>query len=694
MARATKVRAELDWPGQGLRILDAIASRHGSRYAIDGNGRSRVPHDSVAILATRGAKVCFCDLSSSSFSPHGPSPIRLFLGEALAYSPRVVTPDGKPVAGVTVAVGCKDSPGNHLFLATTGDDGGASFDVPPSLPPITLARLMIASRDAVQADLSLGGSPQLKLPNCAKVSVVASNVPPGSSVAWQLTRTDSDIKMQVQSRRAPDSTVHANAEWVQPGPLWRLEPIIDGVRAAPPLDLPPLTAGETTVVKWEMPTDGRLRLRVLSSNREPLQSAMLVVRFSDGVSTEYRVTTNAQGHLDLPFGGGLEVAKKLYLRHTDGLRGATLASVRLALPQSGAGGLDLGDVVLADEKVAASGRVLDELGQPVSGLWLWVPVDGHDGRFDQRTAITAADGSFSIRMSDPHPPQLEVRVRDEGWFAATATTQISTGTSSEKIVVRPAAFIRFGLVGMPTDAQGSFQIECRPSGGDERGYRVDVKPAGGLVRVPAGHWDLLFRWFEDGSCVDEIKNVIVEPGTEVHDPRLMDYDWRKWAGILHLRLRHTDSTAMSQCTVRQTFTWKMGTMQRRWQASDGELTLFVPKHGADLTLDPNDESLAPVELRSATGNRVVRFGKGARVLAMLATVPVVPEGVTIQGTLVGPESDTSIDQTEFDSAGHAYLYAPSIGKWRVLLSLRKGAPSGLATFCVGRFVRGRACGGA
>lgn len=56
---------------------------------------------------------------------------------------------------------------------------------------------------------------------------------------------------------------------------------------------------------------------------------------------------------------------------------------------------------------------------------------------------------------------------------------------------------------------------------------------------------------------------------------------------------------------------------------------------------------------------------------MLATVPAVPAGVTIHGTLCSSDSDTPIDRAEFDSAGHAYLYAPSVGKWRILLSLRK-----------------------
>jgi len=220
--------------------------------------------------------------------------------------------------------------------------------------------------------------------------------------------------------------------------------------------------------------------RVLDARGRPLQGADVrraeatllgaTTRHPDDAPSVDATTTGADGRFDLAVGGGDRVALRFGADGCEWLR----RSVTLAAGAT----VDLGDLQLADG-VQLSGRVVDSLGQPVSGARITRPRDGGDvivffGDEEQgeHLATSGADGAFAVRR---HPAGAWTLTASHARHPRTTLEgeALRSGERREGLVVTMADGVSVaGFVNdLPADGR-RFSVRAQPIGARDESPRL------------------------------------------------------------------------------------------------------------------------------------------------------------------------------------------------------------------------------
>ena len=147
------------------------------------------------------------------------------------------------------------------------------------------------------------------------------------------------------------------------------------------------------------------------------------------------------------------------------------------------------DIACESLPIVARGVVVDRAGKPVTGIslgvqcrqWQWLPLD--------------ATGAFTLRAPKPLPARADLRLPD-GWFFAEppyAGPSITLGEGALRVVVQPAARLRFRAEGLPKSPLHQFEFALLAA--DDTSAHFDLRPdlSGTELRIPAGHWHFVVR---------------------------------------------------------------------------------------------------------------------------------------------------------------------------------------------------------
>ncbi len=143
--------------------------------------------------------------------------------------------------------------------------------------------------------------------------------------------------------------------------------------------------------------------------------------------------------------------------------------------------------------------------------------------------------------------------------------------------------------------------------------------------LPEGAWNLVFS--VQGTEVGRIDNVHVTAGAETRDARLLDFDWRRLANLVTIRLEDehgqpTDEADVHYCLSADGSMWC-------GRPRNGVAHVLVPKQGARLIVRPRDLRCIPIPLDGVAGEHVIRIGAGATVAVRVPKVASLPPGAEL-----------------------------------------------------------------
>ncbi|MEC7583161.1 MAG: carboxypeptidase-like regulatory domain-containing protein [Planctomycetota bacterium] len=281
-----------------------------------------------------------------------------------------------------------------------------------------------------------------------------------------------------------------------------------------------------------------LSVRILDRSGEPVEAEGVGITFVDArQALGFERTTDEQGRLEVvvPQGYRESDETEIYLtRRCEEGGEVSFSGQSLTLPEElPAARFDLGDCQLDEVPVQLAGRVVDEQGQPLSGVSIQVR-RVFDGRHEMfvvggglfgRFARTDAEGRFELRHTFEEMSGLEVTL--EGYYLEEMPDWSRGDTDLEFVMARagkvvasikdpPGPFLRLTLVG-EADPQQTLRGTEHPTLGEA--HRTWMVPPGTYKLCLSTR---LSYQAEEDVVVDQI---LVEAGQEVQDRRLQDIDW-------------------------------------------------------------------------------------------------------------------------------------------------------------------------
>jgi protocatechuate 3,4-dioxygenase beta subunit len=354
-----------------------------------------------------------------------PTPLRIVLRPTARVSGRVVDPDGKPVAGATVAVseGGRELSSSRLMgvepkQGVADDEGGFVFaDVAPG--PFGLSAEAPRHQSAELRGLEVKPGQEL-----AGLEIV---LPPGASVEGRVLSPEGDPVPNAgvavaevaragtvafpSLRSGTDADGHYRIEGIAPGPH-TLEAYSEGYRGAV-RDVE--AKGETRGVDFQLDRGLELSGRVIDTAGNPVAGAVV---FVEGTGRNSRVTDSEEdGSFRV---AGLENGK--YSLHAS--RGADSGAAETAVTLTGApvSGIELR--ISAVEGTVAGRLTGLDLSQ-LSRVRVWVDSMFHLGSVD-------ADGNYRVLHLRPGPTAVHALVPDTP-LHAEGTVTIEPGAAEARL---------------------------------------------------------------------------------------------------------------------------------------------------------------------------------------------------------------------------------------------------------------------
>ncbi|MCB9876122.1 MAG: carboxypeptidase regulatory-like domain-containing protein [Planctomycetes bacterium] len=654
--------AELRYPGDEPRILAARAIE-GTRYAVSADGATRVPLDVRGrIVAVQGELVA--SVIRDAVGAAGGRRVTLQLLPAQTLSVEVVTADGGAAAGVPV--GLLAAPDQMPFpQQSTGPDGKARFRVVAGRGEQAIVRALIAADAPPNDQLPSGdgATARLVLPACGSVmATLKFALLPGADVEWRL-RNEHGVVARPSATPRPGQAVF---EHVAAGFAGVLDCQVDGDAFGPEegdgTPIAALAAGERREVEVTAGSDQQdLVVQLLQPDGQPVRSSWVMWQWQSGNgSTSSGGRTNREGWLRLAVDESRGAPGKLRLE----ARGGTWSG-----PLLGAASLELGELkaprhVLEPQRLAAptialTGRVVTADGRVPAGLMLEARRD--DDHTSYEVPIDAA-GRFNVTMVEPHPQRVAVTLDTDQWSFVDNPGQPQFCDRGGEVLlqVQRCGRVRFHADPLPDGVHSTF--DCYWLRAEDR-VRVDVDLSDDaeVLTAPPGNWSLVIGYGE--TEIHRIDDITVASGIETHDARLMFFDWNAFAAVVSIRVQDEQGQPTDACTV--WYHYQNGATGT--SPNDGLSRWLVPKSGAHMTVEPDDDH-AEVDLGMVDGGElVVRYGKGPRLLVALTGAPALPDGVTLVAAAEGQDV-----WQPFAADGTAELWAESVGGCRPRLAVRKG----------------------
>jgi len=251
---------------------------------------------------------------------------------------------------------------------------------------------------------------------------------------------------------------------------------------------------------------------------------------------------------------------------------------------------------------------------------------------------------------------------DHDWCAVTGhpwEIALPEGTKDARLVVQRAARVRFA-----TDLRGEFlsriDFHLEPADGEGAAIDLPFSLAQRELLVPPGHWHFVVE--QENRELHRLPDLRGASGVETHDPRFMAFDWRAFATPVELRVRDAGGQPSDACTV--WITSVLGGSGR--SPMGGVLRLLLPKHGADVEIEPDDAALPRIPLGIVTKDQVVVLGGGPALTVRLQPMPQLPEGFEL---VLATDDRVGVP---FDARGLATLRLPKAGEVPPTIRLRRG----------------------
>lgn len=638
--RMREPQARASYPTDLPRRL-AMQHAAGKRYRIDRLGTTQVPKDGH-LLVFAG------DLLGVQAVPTDWRKARMRLQLAAPHNctVEVTTADGEPAVGIPVAL----CPANGLAapLAPTGADGTLSLRLLPDDATAEVALDVVARKRLCAALPPSGGRVRFELPSTTTMAATfVGDVAPGSELRFAL-------QCEGEGRRVVGERIdERSARW----------PFVEvGAAATATVQAESLELVRTQVVLWDRGEPVALARRT----GEPVIAVQLLD--ADGepvahhhVELEWRCNrksaladsrTNREGWIEVAVPpehvgrAGVELFATLLADE----RGQRLATARIPFAQNVHRWTRLPSVRCAAEPFAASGRLTMPNGEPVPDfacrifLYRW------------QELRTDAGGNFTVRGHCPYGSLLELPrawcfVDGEPW-----QRRLPSGTTDATIVVQRAARVRVdsGLTGA---IDSWFTYRLQPGDGGSS-LELPFSPADRELWIPPGRWNFLVMAHKEE--VLRLTDLHGASGVETHDPRFMAFDWRAFATLVECRLRDPAGTPSDACTI---WVHDQGTSRRVWP-NGGVVRMLLPKHGAEVRIEPHDARLAKSTLRAVTQDQDFVLG-GVPVQVTLQPMPKLPPDVQLLLAIDGGES------VVFDANGVATGIAATAGSFEATIHVRR-----------------------
>lgn len=360
-----------------------------------------------------------------------------------------------------------------------------------------------------------------------------------------------------------------------------------------------LLLGASLPAQQEKPTPTRLQL--LTPDGGVLRDSIAYIRTSSpGRSSSFSKRLDPDGglRLDLADRDGTTVHVEVVEQFGKGHLAGTLT---LATDAAGKWRMDRDGRRLIAPIIGLAGRVHAPDGSAVAGIVIAV----HPNR--PYRATTDADGRFRIWMPAQPPARqyLDLKLRSEGCYFDRTIDQplpVRYGDREAKIVVRRAAHMHFAADGLPADtvlAHGC-RLSCESATTGAPGAALNrFRLSGDRILLPDGLWNLVFRRGQDE--VYRIDNVLAVGGTEIHDPRLTQFDWRRLGNLVTVRVQDKLGRPTEACRI----TWIRASSTTKLRHRRGVVRLLLQPKGAHLRVEPGPGG--PIDLGVVTSDQVVRL---------------------------------------------------------------------------------------
>ena len=139
-------------------------------------------------------------------------------------------------------------------------------------------------------------------------------------------------------------------------------------------------------------------------------------------------------------------------------------------------------------------------------------------------------------------------------------------------------------------------------------------------------------------------------------------EWRSFLKLVTIEVQEEDGVVADSVRVSRHF--DAGPTSHH--DTDGLLRMLLPRTGGQLTIHPwTRRDVGDIELGLVTGDQIVRFGSGPRLLVALDAVPAMPAGAELL-VEVGEASQP------LDARGRAALWLPKPGRWQARLLVKRG----------------------
>lgn len=661
------------WNGERAMRWDAAMRRHpgdqlasaadfaqgGTRYRLDELASTRVPTDSGLLFVQQGGKFAMAMRLATGATPPR-LVLRLQAPRTLPVLVRLPNGDAAPHVDVVLRNGDRLGP---VLRARTGSDGRCTLRALPDAN--AEVALQVTARRALQAPWPANdGELAFALPPTTRLRAqLLGDVCPGAATEWTLSCLDAppaDVVQIVFPTLANEAgTQHAEWFHAEVGSRVRVQAIVDGL-PAPPVDVVVAAAQAQEVAVPRVPDRGLIALRALDGGGKPAPGRLLHCRWVDASGEPVAMrATNADGWIELAVPPGAPANCELMLRlHTTGDFDSMVAdqgSVRIDTTNKGR--QNLGDVRLTALPMALRLQLVDGKGEPVPNITL--------AMFGEHAIASTSDAAGIARFTapDPIPPTLQVGIHAP-WFFADGDPrerELPTGDAVQRLVVQPAARLRFAAPGLTADLRCDFEWWFEPAEAGREPVPVDVPLGGGDVFMPPGHWHFVVRHGADELL--RVEDLRGQAGIELHDPRCMALAWESFARLVTVRLQHADGTPADDAYL----CVEAGDTTTCDVARQGRIQMLLPKAGARARVEPLDPRFLPFELGVLDGDRVVRLGGGPRLRCVLSAPIELPPGVQL-AVAVGEEHAG----LPFDGERNAVLELHEPGPLRAMLVLRRG----------------------
>lgn len=330
----------------------------------------------------------------------------------------------------------------------------------------------------------------------------------------------------------------------------------------------------------------------------------------------------------------------------------------------------LDDVVLKPEALVASGRVMDQAGEPIAGATVMAELlepSGDPAWPRWQKVTTDKGGGFEFRS--PYPlTSVRLQASADSFLNARSVEHAPATSGIVMRLVRGASAT--GSVVLPSGMDPrSLSIHVRPSRDDndlmERAASAEVSADGtfALDGLWPGPKSFLF-YYESKGQVGEVRDVELEGGQECRDPRLRDVGlctgWRR------LSLRIVDKRGVPLSRVYLILEAER-TRSRRSLSTDnaGRVECWMQPEEVAWTL--RTEEYRPVHIAWTSEEQEVRMEDGLRISVPIEVALVPPlNGLSVIVNRIQGSSSSGWGEREVVD-GVAELVVPEPGHYSLTI---------------------------